>query len=146
MREINKEIKSYRTVFAAFDGTEFNDRNECLLYEGSAKGILKDKFMRLVVREIDQYSLMFGNEDNIVYYIQFREESDIDTLMQYFYLQHPWILNDDAEKDRLDYITIARRAFNNGEPLLMGTDYEGNLFFMGPLSEIVANISNYDRE
>lgn len=146
MKQINKEVTSYKTVYVAVDGTEFDSKEECVKYENSAQGVLRDKFNKLVVREIDAYSLMFGNEDCTVYYVQFREESDIDALMQYCYLCNPWMLQDAQEKNRLEDLAMARKAFNNDEPLLLGNDYEGHIYFMGPLSEIVANISNYDRE
>ena len=146
MKQITKEVTNYVTKYISVDGIEFDTKDECEKYERSAEGVLRDKFMKLVVKEADQYSLMFGLDDNTVYYVQFREESDIDILMQYYYLQHPWMLNDENEKHRYEDITMARKAFNNAEPLLIGANYEGDIYFMGPLSEIVDNISNYDKE
>ena len=38
MKEVTKERKSLYTVFEAVDGTEFYTKEECAVYEASAKG------------------------------------------------------------------------------------------------------------
>lgn len=145
MREINQEVKTYVKKYVAIDGTEFNDREECIKYENSAKVILKSKFLKLVVKETDAWNLLYGNQDTIVYYIQFREEKDIDTLIQYMCMVDGWLANvSQSEIDKL--YEQARKAFNNAEPLLVSEDCDGTLYILDPLSVIVSNLSNYDAD
>jgi hypothetical protein len=145
MREINQEVKTYVKKYVAIDGTEFNDREECIKYENSAKVILKSKFLKLVVKETDALNLLYGNEDTIVYYVQFREEKDIDTLIHYMCMVDSWLINvSQSEIDRL--YEQARKAFNNAEPLLVSEDCDGTLYILDPLSVIVSNLSNYDAD
>lgn len=145
MREINQEVKTYIKKYVAIDGTEFDDRGECIKYENSAKVILKSKFLKLVVKETDAWKLLYGNQDTIVYYIQFREEKDIDTLIQYMCTVDSWLASvSQSEIDEL--YEKARKAFNNAEPLLVSEDCDGTLYILDPLSVIVSNLSNYDAD
>lgn len=145
MKQISKEITNYKTVYVAIDGTEFDSKEECVKYENSARVILKSKFLKLVVKETDAWHLLYGNEDTIVYYVQFREEKDIDTLIHYMCMVDSWLINvSQSEIDKL--YEQARKAFNNAEPLLVSQDCDGTLYILDPLSVIVSNLSNYDAD
>ena len=146
MKEIKKEIINYVTKYQSFDGIEFNSKEECEKYENSAKGIVRSRFSKLVVRDIDEYSLFFGNEENTVYYVQFREEGDIDTFLHYMYLINPWLLNDDHKSQRESIIELSRKAFNNDEPLLVSENYEGNMWVLDTLSSLISRLNDYDRD
>lgn len=146
MKEIKKEIINYVTKYQSFDGLEFNSKEECEKYENSAKGIVRSRFLKLVVRDIDEYALFFGNEENTVYYVQFREEGDIDTFLHYMYLVNPWLLQDDYKSQRESMIELSRKAFNNDEPLLVSENYEGNMWVLDTLSSLISRLKDYDRD
>lgn len=44
MKQVSKEVKTYKTVFVADDGTEFESSDECKKYELSAKNTIKGMF------------------------------------------------------------------------------------------------------
>lgn len=59
------EVKSIKTVYVAVDGTEFNDKEECVKYDKSALGVLKGRVKKLAVRVSNEEDLLHsGGEDN----------------------------------------------------------------------------------
>lgn len=87
--EITKEVKSYK--YEAVDGVQFDDREECIKYENSAKCVLLTKYNELIVKhEISEYSICdFGSEDYAMDIIKLRNEKDIDIVMQLYALYNP---------------------------------------------------------
>lgn len=59
------EVKSFKTVYVAVDGTEFNDKEECRKYDESALGVLKGRVKKLAVRVSNEEDLLYsGGGDN----------------------------------------------------------------------------------
>lgn len=51
------EVKNYKTVYVAADGTEFDDEMECKSYDKSALGVIRGRISKLAV--------LNGNEEDL---------------------------------------------------------------------------------
>lgn len=59
------EVKSFKTVYVAADGTEFNDKEECRKYDESALGVLKGRVKKLATKVSNEADLLgSGNGDD----------------------------------------------------------------------------------
>lgn len=152
MKEIKKEIirKEYTYQYEAFDGTQFDLKEECEKYEKSAEGVLKLKFQKLIVAKDNAWDLMRGYDDNDVIGIKLTKKEDKDTVLQLFFLLNPYYTKDelsDTAKTRLEqYKSYIDEAFENKDILLMGINCEGEYYFIGTRNEIVNKLTNFGKE
>lgn len=72
-----EEIYGYK----AFDGTFFEDEDECKKYEGSAKGVLKKFFLDHVVKTIPSYNFgpCIGTDDQ---WLELVDIPDVDVALK----------------------------------------------------------------
>ena len=82
MKEIIKtrEVKTNYTVYQAFDGTEFEDCQECLQYEKGAEGMLLARIQHAVVKSDTEYNILGGSDDTEVRVVMPKTKEDIDTI------------------------------------------------------------------
>ena len=90
MKEVTKQ-QPY-TVYQAVDGTEFQNKEECQKYEASAKGVLRGKFMQLVVDRSNEYELFNGDESLEVLAVSIPNEKDKDVILQLLFLERPFLM------------------------------------------------------
>lgn len=89
MKEIKQEVihKSYKTVYEANDGTQFDSKEECLKYEQSAVGVLMVEFKELQVNFITEYELFdTGSEEYFYSIVKLEDKDDIELVMRLYYL------------------------------------------------------------
>ena len=144
MKEVQIETKSYKTVYRAIDGTEFTNKEDCELYERSAEGVIKARFKKLVVAETDEWQLLRGDEDHGVYALKLGSQTDIDIVLQAYFYDQPWILKDENKYDKMrqNYIAICEKALKEQDILLMGTNCDGELFFLDTRNTFIEKLNN----
>lgn len=149
MREIKKEIirKDYTYQYESFDGNLWDTKEECEKYEKSAEGVLKLKFQDLIVAKDNAWDLMRGYEDNDVIGVKLTKEEDKDTVLQLYLFLNPHLLNDSERyKEYLEqYKSYINEAFEKKDLLLMGTNCEGDYYFIGPRNKFIENLKNFGK-
>ena len=89
MKEEIREKIGTETIYIAYDGTEFKDKEQCKKYEDSAKCALLSKYKPCVIKTITEYDL-FGVDS---------EEYEYDL----FNLQYSWQIDLLIQLDFLNY-------------------------------------------
>ena len=83
MKRIEKEIKSYKTVYVANDGTEFSNPDECKKYDESAKGVIMAKYKKLVAHTTNEWELFrCGRDDHRLDIVKPTCDRDKDIICQ----------------------------------------------------------------
>lgn len=83
MKERKVELLSYKTVYVAADGTEFDDPNECTKYDKSAVGVLKGRVKAMAIKDTNEEDIFScGNSENRVLVCVPKNQEDIDTIKQ----------------------------------------------------------------
>jgi hypothetical protein len=145
MKEITKErtkIEKY-TVYQAVDGTEFSQKEECVKYETSALGVLRGKIKKFVVCEQkDAWTFMGGYDDHQVIAIKPLIESDIDTILQWYYLEYPYLLEDSRKAERERFEEVIIEAWKNDDVILFGINCEKEYYFINSCRNIINNLSS----
>ena len=148
MKEITKErtITEKYTVYQAVDGTEFNSKEDCEAYDNSAKGVLRGRLKALTVNdEYNGWDLMGGNEDNSIVAVKVPTEADIDIVLQNYYLDQPWILNNSPvhfEKVK----NAVNQAYKEGDIVLFGINCDDELYFIDTRNNIINRLNNLDKK
>lgn len=66
MKQIEKTRTITETKYQAIDGTEFDDKNECLKYDNTALAVMMAKYKSLVINSMSEWDLFgVGCDDNI---------------------------------------------------------------------------------
>ena len=74
---------SYKTVYVAADGTEFDDRDECAKYDKSAVGVLKGRVKAMAIKDANEEDIFnCGNSENRVLVCIPKNQADIDDIKQ----------------------------------------------------------------
>lgn len=149
MKEITKErtkVEKY-TVYEAVDGTEFNTREECQAYDDSAKGVLRGKLKELIVNDkYNGWDLMGGNEDNTIIAVKVPTESDIDIVLQNYYLDNPWILDDFHKVPRSELILSVNQTYREQDVIIFGLNCDGHLYLIDTRNNIIDRLNKLDKE
>ena len=149
MKEIKKEIirKDYTYQYESFDGSLFDTKEECEKYEKSAEGVLKLKFQDLIVAKENAWDLMRGYEDNDVIGLKLTKEEDKDTVLQLYLLLNPHLLEEkETYKKWLEqYKSYIDEAYEKKDLLLMGTNCDGDYYFIGPRNKFVEKLKNFGK-
>lgn len=148
MKEIKQEVKRTETItkYKANDGTIFDDRDECMKYENSAKCVLISKYKKLVKKSISEYDFMsIGYEDNDFDLVILNSKEDVDTLKQLYCLMNWYdIKQDDNNGWRDKAFATIDKSFNNNDPLLVGKRLYDECFWInGTKSEMIKKIEDF---
>lgn len=148
MKEIKKEKQhiEYVTVYQATDGTEFTDREECIKYETSAKGVLKSKLNNFIVGStkdsgMDAWDLMGGDCDNEIIAIKMTNAEDLDVVKQYMLLDYPFYNIEDNLEKKNKLFKKFDDAYNKGDSILFGINCEGDYYFINSKQNIIDNLN-----
>lgn len=85
MKAVKKEKIVYETEFVAYDGTIFQDNEECLKYENTARCIIKGNYKKLVSHSSNTLALFnssVGNAKYIVDFVKPKNQEEANTIMQ----------------------------------------------------------------
>ena len=143
MKKLEKDLITKYTVFQAVDGTEFSQKEECEKYEESALGVLRGKIKKLTVCEPqDAWTLMGGYDDHKVIAIKAQTEDDIDIILQWYYLEHPYILEYPRKSERENFEEVVTEAWKNDDVILFGINYEKEYYFINSRQNIIKNLNS----
>jgi hypothetical protein len=143
MKKLEKDLITKYTVFQAVDGTEFPQKEECEKYEKSALGVLRGKIKKFVVCEPkDAWTFMGGYDDHQVIAIKPLMESDIATILQWYYLEHPYILEYSRKSERENFEEVITEAWKNDDVVLFGINYEKEYYFINSRQNIINNLNS----
>ena len=143
MKKLEKDLITKYTVFQAVDGTEFSQKEECEKYEKSALGVLRGKIKKLTVCEPqDAWTLMGGYDDHQVIAVKPQTETDVDTILQWYYLEHSYILNDSRKAMRKRLEEVITKAYKNKDVILFGINCEKEYYFINSRQNIINNLNS----
>lgn len=143
MKEITKEITTKYIVYQAVDGTEFTRKEKCVKYEESALVVLRGKIKRLTVCEPqDAWMLMGGYDDHQVIAIKPQIEVDVNTILQWYYLEQPYILGDSRKSEKENFEEVITEAYKNKDAILFGINCEKEYYFINSCRNIINNLSS----
>ena len=149
MKEIIREhthIEKY-TVYQAVDGTEFDNREECEKYDNSAQGVLRGRLKPLIVNDKwNGWDLMGGNEDSQVIAVKVPHESDIDIVLQNYYLDQPWILQETHTSKKEKLVNTVNQAYKEQDVILFGINCDDCLYLIDIRNNIIDRLNKLDRE
>ena len=149
MKEITKEhthVEKY-TLYEAFDGQEFTDKIECQKYEESALGVARGKVQSFFVnRGKDAWTLMGGCDDHEIIAVKFKDITEVDTFLQWLYLENPFYLNDIYKKRKAEVESIVRTAATKNDVILMGRNCDGDYYFINSRQNIIDNLMALDKK
>ena len=149
MKEIIREhthIEKY-TVYQAVDGTEFREKEECIKYDNSARGILRGSLKPLIVNDKwNGWDLMGGNEDNQVIAVKVPYESSIDIVLQNYYLDHPWILQETHTSMKEKLVNAVNQAYKEQDVVLFGINCDDELYLIDTRYNIIDRLNKLDKE
>lgn len=85
MRKINKEIKTYETIFVSVDGREFKTEADCKTWETSYKGTLTASWQLIKKIEINDVCLgiPYSNDAHECYLIRPKDIDEIALINAY---------------------------------------------------------------
>lgn len=131
MKKIQKTRESYYDVFVAYDGTEFTNHDDCLNYEGSARGVIMSKVRRLVVKETNPYAMFgIGSEDDYYLVLRPTTQQEADDVMQAFFFENSY-LKDPQYADRVDRASaLVQRCVAENDILFVSIGYERDCFYI----------------
>lgn len=142
--KIVKEEKKYTVeVYEAIDGTTFQDKAECEIYERSAKCLLLSKYNKLVIKKDVEYNIFgCGSEDGYVDIVKLHSKKDIDVIMQTLGVINPHMLKE-GNKERYDkYQDILEKACSENDLVFIFRGCEDDGFWIeGTLSDRICNIA-----
>jgi len=143
--EIKREITDIHISYEAFDGTKFNNKEECVKYEDTAICVLKAKLRPLIVtEEFDAWEIMGGYEDHTIFGLNLPTPDDADALKHWLLLDR-YYLNKDEYKERKDKL-FAKIDSAIGDICIMGIDCEGDWYVINSRKNIIDNLTNLDKK
>ena len=150
MKEIQKtkEHVEYITVYQANDGTEFQDREECERYEQTARAVLRTRFLKLVVMDGTECTFFStGSDENPLYAVKMHSQEDVDTVLQLYYLDNPYILeNKDYSKKRKEEVhNLVTTAYEQQDILFVGENCDEYIYLVDTRLNIVNRMLKIDK-
>lgn len=135
MTENKIEIKSYKTVYVSNDGREFDDREECLKYEKTAKGVIFGDFKNIVEYSKKESTIFnyCGNEDYTYNFIK------LNTLDKVELLKKVATLSCYNEQQKKNAFTKIDECYKKKDLFIVGSpDYdEGEYWFIGSAKNVL---------
>lgn len=108
MKEIKIEDITYHYVYEAADGTQFDDKQECIVYENSAIGVIKGRIKEFCIKETTEDDLFHaGSCDNEVWVCVPKTLDDIDKIRQFLLITG----NSEERVNRLKDDQVGRVVF-----------------------------------
>ncbi len=121
-KKIEVVNKTYVEIYIATDGTEFNDKEQCVAYEKSAAGVLKGRMVKFALdapkTECDLYGGA-GSDENRVYVVVPKTDDDVKTLEQLIHLK---AYNKDAAAEKIAVGKVFVVTFSYDEEDMWITD------------------------
>ena len=145
-----KENKVARTVYdihyEATDGTKFVNREECEKYEQTAKAIIRTRFLKLVVNEGTEYHYFnVGSDDDSVYAVKLNSREDADTVLAYYYITNPSVLEENNIYYKERAVEYVETALKEQDIIFIGENYDGDIYIINTRNNIIKGLQNIDQ-
>ena len=143
MIEKKVERKVYDTYYVASDGTEFKTEEECEKYEQTAHAVVRTKFLKLVAETKTEYDFFgVGCDENTVHAVRVESPQDVDTVLQLYYLDNTYVLNDDENTKRYKEraLNIVNTAYQEQDILFVGENYDGEIYIINTRANIIEKL------
>jgi len=126
------ELKSYKNVYVAVDGTEFEEQEECQKYEKSAEGVLLGRLAKMAITKQSECDLFNGAgcDDNTSYVIIPKSEDEVATIQQAIHL-----------KSYGDKKKLCERV-DVGKVVIVTIGYDNDGLWVSDLGEIVSKATD----
>ena len=137
MKEIQKQrtVTSNYTVYQASDGTEFDCKRDCEVYENSALGVILSRVQCIKVSQISEYDLFdTGSEEYIFEVYNVETEGDIMALGQ---LLSIYQTGDDPAKD---FFETCEQVTENLQVVISHNRYDRQYYFQGTVDNFINKI------
>ena len=143
MVEVKKERTVYDTWYKASDGVEFRTKEECEKYEQTARAVVRTKFLKLVVEEGTEWDFFkVGSDENTVYAIKINSQEEADTVLQLYYIDDSYVLedNENSKSYKERAINMINAAYTEKDILFVGENYEGEIYLINTRNNIIENL------
>ena len=134
IESIKKEIVEVKTTYEAADGTIFDSKEECSIYEKSAIGVLMAKVNAFSIANVDDTEWLDIGEENQYKTLVPKTQKDIDAINQLYF-----IFGGKCSRDP------KFTKSNIGDIILMGYRIEGNTVewvWFYSFADIVKDVTN----
>lgn len=147
-----KEVEIKRVektiCYVATDGTEFSNCDECKKYEESALGVMRAKIQDLITgttvgSPVSSWDLHGGEDEHDVIAIKMNTMDDLDIVMQWFLLEHPYYNNPNDPERKNYYFNIFKQAFADEDCLLFGINYDKEYYFINTVNTLTARLVDF---
>jgi hypothetical protein len=147
MKEIKNERTVYDIVYEAVDGTQFPDREQCKLYEKTARCTVYARFEKLIIEKGDECTIFgVGCEDSKIFAVKIASTEDVDTVMQLYLLDNAWLLQDDNSDFRDKSYAKILKAYKTDGILFVGMDCEDNIYIIDARETVLERLNNIGEE
>ena len=108
------EIKNYKNVYVAADGTEFDVQSECEAYEKSALGVLKARLAKIALVQKSECELFAGSgcDDNTSFVVIPKNEEEVGVVQQLVFLM-AYSKEAQAEKIAVGKVLVVTLAYDD---------------------------------
>lgn len=125
MKEEIREKIGTETIYIAYDGTEFKDKEQCKKYEDSAKCALLYKYKPYVIKTVTEYDLFgVGSEEYEYDLFNLQYSWQIDLLIQLDFLNYNRGKEYEELRERLEKSIGKIILIGRGDP------YDGRSFYI----------------
>lgn len=146
MKEVTKErtkVEKY-TVYESVDGTEFYTKEECYIYEESAKGVILSKIAKIIRGTGNAWDVLGGCDDHKVVAIKMNSLEDLDAVKQFFLLENPYYNKECNKELKEAKFNIMDYAYKQKDALIFGITCEGDYYFINSRQNIIDNLMALD--
>lgn len=139
-----KQIEKTRTIteikYQAIDGTEFDDKNECIKYDNTALAVMMARYKSLVITSMTEWDLFgVGCDDNTCNIVKLTKDSDISIIM--------WLLayHNNYSDEKLQELEIKIiNTIESNDVLIINRGYSSDDFWicntaLGIINRITSN-------
>lgn len=130
MKEIKREVTSVEVVYQAADGTEFESKEECKMYDNSARCMLYAKYNQKVIKTKTEFELFgFGSDENTIEVVKLETQADADLITQLFLFENKHMALSE-NRDSLNRILVRlNKALAEKDFVFIGRGYEMDSFY-----------------
>jgi hypothetical protein len=124
------EIKNYKSVYVAMDGTEFDTSDQCAAYEKSAIGVIKGRLKKMSLfkgSECDLYNGA-GSDESTSFVVVPKSDAEVLMVQQALY----------ASNDcRAEYREKNADKVKVGRPVVITFNYDDEYIWATDLDELI---------
>lgn len=125
------EVKTYKYVYEAVDGTQFDCEDECRAYDNSAYGVLKGRLAKMTILKMTECDLYngAGSDENKSYVVVPKDEEEVKTIQQLAYLKS---YSEESKRKNADMVAV-------GKVLVVTISYNDDGLWITDLGEMVSS-------